>query len=105
MAAVRGLLDGTMPRACVRILVATVLFSLACRPKQKPNVLAYIPADAPAVAWMPAPQASIQAITLFLRPFEGTTLGSQLTALRQDLRRQLGIDPLAAADFEAFGLD
>ena len=41
----------------------------------------------------------------FLAPFDGSTLGNQLGALRADVKKQLGVNPLDADELKSFGLD
>ncbi|MCC6806244.1 MAG: hypothetical protein IT381_02375 [Deltaproteobacteria bacterium] len=77
----------------------------ACRKKDRPNVLGLIPEDAPLVAWMPEPKASLDGARAFLAVFEQENLGDQLKTLRFEWKKQYGVDPLDEKTIAAVGLD
>jgi hypothetical protein len=92
-------------KSVVFLLTALLITQGACRRKDKPNVLALIPEDAPVVAWMPEPKGTAAALRSFLVTFERENLGDQVKALRFEWKKQYGVDPLDEQSLIGTGLD
>lgn len=86
-------------------LVSGMVALGGCRRKDKPNVLALIPEDAPVVTFAPSPKDTLAATRAFLATFDGENLGDQAKALRYEWKKQYGVDPLDDKSLENVGLD
>jgi hypothetical protein len=87
------------------LLLALCVAFVGCRKKDKPNVLALIPEDAPVVAWLPKPEGTLDQVRAFLATFDGENLGDQIKALRFEWKKQYGVDALDAQSLQSIGLD
>lgn len=75
-----------------------------CKSGSKLNALDYVPADVPAIVWLPNVKDALQGLKQTTDRFEREPLGDQLKAFRFDLGRELGFDPFDSKALEQIGL-